>query len=318
MGMMKRLAIYSLTAVLCCAVAPSVAAAQEPLKTVKQLYGEANYEDALAALDKLPSETVRPEVEQYRVLSLTALGRSEEAQKVMEGLIRADPSYALDPSETPPRVREAFSSVRQKLLPGLTRQLYFDARAALDRRDRDQAIAMFEKVIAIIDSAGNAAGSSAELRILADGFLDLSRALPRAGATAPTTTAANASPEPAAPTPSAPPPPAVTGASARPTSAAIAAAGAIVETRPVALNQELPVWQPGDSLSRRGVYNGAVLVRIGTDGKVHSAEITKSVHPTYDSSLLRAARNWRYQPAKRGEVPVPSELTVEVNLRPPQ
>ena len=312
--MMKRLAINSVAAVLCWAVAPSLSAAQEPLQTVKQLYGQANYEDALAALDKLPSETVRPEVEQYRVLSLTALGRSEEAQKVMEGLIRADPSYALDPSETPPRVREAFSSVRQKLLPGLTRQLYFDARAALDRRERDQAIAMFEKVIAIIDSAGNAAGSSAELRILADGFLDLSKALPRSAASS--TVAANGSPEPAAPTPVAPPPAAVTsGASAR---TASSAAAAVVETRPVALNQELPVWQPGDSLSRRGVYSGAVLVRIGTDGKVHSAEITKSVHPTYDSSLLRAARNWRYQPAKRNEIPVPSELTVEVNLRPPQ
>jgi TonB family protein len=305
---------------LCWAVVPSVSAAQEPLQTVKQLYGEANYEDALAALDKLPADTVRPEIEQYRVLSLTALGRSEEAQKVMEGLIRADPSYSLDPSETPPRVREAFTTVRQKLLPGLTRQLYFDARAALDRRERDQAIAMFSKVIAIIDSAGNAAGSSAELRILADGFLDLSRALPVSGAAA-STTAAVTSPEPATPTPTpaAPTPAAPTsGASARAASAAVISAGAVIETRPVALSQELPVWQPGDSLSRRGVYNGAVLVRIGTDGKVHSAEITKSVHPTYDSSLLRAARNWRYQPAKRGEIPVPSELTVEVNLRPPQ
>lgn len=305
---MKRLAIHCL-AVACCAAVPAMSAAQEPLQKVKALYGAAAYEDALAALDSLPTGA-RPEVEQYRVLSLTALGRNEEAQKVMEGLIRADPAYALDPSETPPRVRETFAGVRQKLLPVLTRQMYFDGRAALDRKDRDEAIVLFERLIAILDSAGNAAGSSSELRILADGFLDLARALP--ARTPPPTAPATATASPEAPAP----PVASGDAPAAPTPMPVNTPA--VETRPVALNQELPAWMPGNAVSRRGLYNGSVRVRIGIDGRVQAADIVKSVHPTYDSSLLRAARGWRYEPATRNGTPVMSELTVEVNLRPPQ
>jgi TonB family protein len=61
-----------------------------------------------------------------------------------------------------------------------------------------------------------------------------------------------------------------------------------------------------------------VQVSIGVDGRVANAEIVQSVHPTYDSMLLRAARSWLYQPAKQNNVAVASELLVEVNLRPPQ
>ena len=65
-----------------------------------------------------------------------------------------------------------------------------------------------------------------------------------------------------------------------------------------------------------GKFNGSIKVTIGTDGRVSDVEIVESVHPTYDSMLLRAARSWLYQPAKRNDVPVVSELVVEVNLRP--
>jgi TonB family protein len=245
----------------------------------------------------------RPQaVEQYRVYSLTALGRHEEAQKAMEALVRADPAYVLDPAETPPRVQEAFTKVQQRLLPVVTKELYQEAREALDRKDRDEAIAGFEKLLKIIDGAGAASTSTlSELRVLADGFLDLSRALP-----SPTTAAAGTAEElPVAPT----------AAEAAPPSAPSAVP---VETRPVAIQQELPSWVPTDTLSRRSTFTGAVLVRIGTDGRVESAEIERAVHPTYDSALIRAARQWRYQPATRNGLPITSELTVEITLRPPQ
>ena len=47
-----------------------------------------------------------------------------------------------------------------------------------------------------------------------------------------------------------------------------------------------------------------------------SAEIIKSVHPAYDQALLRAARGWIYEPAKKDGVPIPSEKTVEVSVAP--
>jgi len=238
--------------------------------------------------------------------------------------------------ETPPRVREAFVKVRQRLLPVVTRQLYLDARATLDRKERDEAVKQFENLLKIIDGAGAASASLADLRVLADGFLDLSRALPATTATNATANSEPAEPAVAAALPAAPPPPesgtaatrpaAVTPTSsaartpappvARPPAAAVSASGA--ESRPFALSQELPAWSATDALSRRSTFSGAVTVRIGTDGRVESAEITRTVHPTYDQLLLRAARNWRYQPAMRDGKPVASELTVEVSLRPAQ
>ena len=321
--MMKRLVLMSCAALVLGAAAPAVATAQESVQTVKDLYAAAAYEDALAAVSRLQSDRPRREVEPYRVFSLTALGRHEEAQKAMEALVRADPLYALDPAETPPRVQEAFVKVQQRLLPVVTRQLYLDARAALDEKDRAEAVARFEKLLTIIDGAGGAAGSLGEMRVLAEGFLDLSRALPAAGAPTPEVDATASGAPAAAPAlagtsaAATPDPPARTAA-VPPAATAAATVSDGSESRPFALSQELPSWAPTDALSRRGTFSGAVTVRIGTDGRVASAEITSPVHPTYDAILLRTARDWRYQPAMRDGKPVEAELTVEVTLRPPQ
>ena len=43
----------------------------------------------------------------------------------------------------------------------------------------------------------------------------------------------------------------------------------------------------------------------------------KSVHPAYDQLLLRAAKGWSYEPAKKDGVPIASEKTVEVSVTPP-
>src|SRR5688572_16920448 len=127
---MKRIAVFSWTALLLCAAAGAVVRAQDPVQTVKDLYAAAAYEDALAAVTRLQSNAPQREIEQYRVFSLTALGRTAEAQKAMEAMIHADPSYVLDPAETPPRVQEAFTRVQQRLLPVVTKQLYSEARAS--------------------------------------------------------------------------------------------------------------------------------------------------------------------------------------------
>lgn len=313
---MKRVAVFSWTALLLCAAAGAVVRAQDPVQTVKDLYAAAAYEDALAAVTRLQSDAPQREIEQYRVFSLTALGRTAEAQKAMEAMIQADPSYALDPAETPPRVQEAFTRVQQRMLPVVTKQLYSEARASLDRKDRDEAIEQFEKLLKVIDGAGASAASMGELRVLADGFLGLSRALP-ADAAPSTPAAAPVATTTAPPTVTGPPsssaPPA-----ARASGSAVRAPNTAAETRPVAISQSLPNWFPSDSLSRRSAFSGSVRVNIGVDGRVSSAEIVSSVHPTYDSMLLRAARSWLYQPAKRNDVAVESELVVEVNLRPPQ
>jgi TonB family protein len=281
--------MFSIALILASAAA---ARAQQSVQTVKDLYAAAAYEDALAVVDRLETGG-QPEIEQYRVFTLTALGRKEEAQKVMERLILADPTYVLNPAETPPRVQEAFDAVRQRMLPTVAKQLYLEARASLERKDREEAIARFEKLRNIIDAGGAAAASVGDLRILADGFLDLSRALP---VPAPPPAPTPVVDQPVAEAPQAPP----------------------TETRPVPIKQAMPAWVPPDAAARRGAYTGIVRVLIGPDGRVEGAEITEPSHPLYDAALLRAARAWQYEPATRNGVAIGSELNVEVNLRPPQ
>ena len=280
-------------------ISGSAAGAAESLQAVKALYAAAAYEDALAALNTPGVEGRATELQQYRVFCLLALGRQNEAENAMEVLIAADPLYVFDPMETSPRVQDVFNQRRQQLLPEIAKRTYSDARRALDRKDRGEAIATFERLLTIIDAVKEAPASLSELRVLASGFLDLSRALP-----APARAEA---PAPAAPTPAAPPSPHM---ATRP--------AALVETRPpVALKQTLPPWNPPDPASRRGSFSGAIQVTIDAAGRVTSAEMVRGVHPLYDGALLRAARDWIYEPGRRNDVPTVVDLLVEVNLKPP-
>ena len=70
-------------------------------------------------------------------------------------------------------------------------------------------------------------------------------------------------------------------------------------------------------MSRATEFRGAIRVEISAEGKVVNAEMLKSVHPAYDQSLLRAAKSWLYEPAKKDGVAIPSEKTVEVAVAPP-
>jgi TonB family protein len=303
---MKRIAIVTVgVLVLGAATAAAQDAAQngaqDSVQTVRDLYAAAAYEDALAAVKRMQAERPQREVEQYRLFSLFALGRTDEAQKAMEALISSDPAYVLDPVETPPRVHQAFSETRLRLLPDVARAMYLSARGALDRKERAEAISGFERLLALIDDAGAASPSLDELRILASGFLDLSRALQ--------------APPPAAPAAAAVEPPAESTGAAQPP----AGAGAPpADARPVAIRQDLPAWMPTDSFSRRTTYSGSVRVLVGADGRVISATLVRSIHPSYDPGLLQAARNWVYEPERSQGAAVEAEITVEVNLRPPQ
>jgi hypothetical protein len=119
-----------------------------------------------------------------------------------------------------------------------------------------------------------------ELRLLASGFLDLSKAMP----------AAPASP----PAPSPPP---------------------LEITSPVPVKQDLPAWVPPDPSSHRE-FRGAIRVFISDAGRVTGAELSQGIHPVYDRLLLQAARAWEYQPALKNGAPIPSEKVIEVVLKP--
>ncbi len=267
-------------------IAATSAFADDTLQRLKDLYAAAAYEDALAVVTRPEGADVRPELEQYRVFCLVALGRASEAERIVEDLISANPGYRPDASEASPRIQELFSKVRRRIGPSLVKTMYVDAKAALERKDRDAAIVEFEQMLKLADDPDVREDSTvAELRLLGSGFLDLSRALP-------------AKPKPTeAPVPVAPATPPVV-------------------TPPVAIRENLPPWIPTDATSQFVEFRGAVRVRIDADGKVVSAEMAAPVHPSYDRLLLAAAKDWVYQPAKTNGTPVPSEKVVQVVLKP--
>lgn len=264
-------------------------ASQDPLRAVRELYASAAYEDALSAVGKFDVADPSPEAEQYRVFCLVALGRVAEADQAVERLLTARPEYRPDPAEASPRIQALFTQVRQRMGPALLKRMYQRARAAMERKDRDTAVAEFEAMLRMADDPDvRADPATAELKELGSGFLELSRAMP--GKT------------PAVP---------------------LASPGALpvprlsVMTPPVVIQQRLPRWIP-DPASRSKQFTGAVRVQISPEGKVVSAEIVRSLHPGYDQLLLRAARDWLYYPGKRDGVDIASEKTVEVSLLPPK
>jgi TonB family protein len=61
---------------------------------------------------------------------------------------------------------------------------------------------------------------------------------------------------------------------------------------------------------------GAVLVEciVGTDGKVTSPTVARSLDPDLDKEALEAARQWRFEPGTRDGVPVPIWITIELTF----
>lgn len=276
--------------------ASTYAEQQQTLQYVKDLYAQAAYEDALGALSTLPATEPSTEVARYRAACLLALGRTEDAQKTVEDVVAAHPEYSPDPGDTSPRVVELFRAARLVRVPQTVRAMYLEAKGAVQREEFDRAVERLEGLIRLVDDPVFAEDETiADLKMLAGGFLDLLR-LKRAEAAEKAKAAEKAEPSEKAEAP---------GTEVKPP----------VITPAAAIDQQLPGWVPPAGLGQ-WEFSGAVRVTIGPDGSVVDARIEKPVHPTYDQRLLAAARSWRYQPARRDGVPIPSELTVQVLLKP--
>jgi hypothetical protein len=273
----------------------SPAAAQDTLQHLKDLYASAAYEDALAVVTRLDAVETDPRVDQYRVFCLVALGRSADAERAVENVLKERPEYRPDATEVSPRIQELFSTVRRRIGPALVKSIYIDGKAALDRKDREGAIDRFEAMLRLADDPDvKEEPGISELRFLGAGFLDLSRAL-----------APKPAPAPALPVSSSEHPATLTPLAVRP-----------AITPPVAIRESVPRWTPTDPASRTGEFRGAIRVRIDAEGRVLGAEIIEPIHPLYDGLLLEAVKDWAYQPARTNGVAVPSEKVVQVVLKP--
>jgi len=287
-----RASVAAALAVILCLVGVIQLNASEELTRAKELYRAASYDEALSLLDTiLPSagadEAV--EVHQFRVLCLVALDRKEDAKQAMTALIIASPHYQLSDEDASPRVRSLFAEVRRSVMPTVVQRAYAEAKTAFERKD-PTATAQFDRVLTLLKDPDVARDPSlVDLVTVVNGFRDLSAA---------------AAPAPA---PALTPPAPVTAATvSRPTpSSAIAAMVA-----PVAISQLLPPMTLPDPRE----WDGEVEVTVNAAGKVTAARMTKSIHPAYDSAVLRAAKSWTYKPATRDGVPTSMIKLVNIHI----
>jgi hypothetical protein len=272
-------------------------AAQDSLTMARDLYASAAYEDALAVLNRLRNSDHSVDdgraIEQYRAFCLLALGRADEAERAIEAVVAAQPSYHPSESEVSPRLRSLFAEVRRRMLPTIIQDRYSQAKAAYDRKEYAAAAQGFKVTLEMMadPDLGGAANQAplSDLRTLAQGFHELS--------------AKAAAPPPPTPTPQ---------LVVQQPIVRIYSADDVNVVPPLALRQVFPPFParmvpPGQ---------GVVEVVVDETGIVETASLRQPVNPQYDAIVLGAARTWLYKPATLDGVPVKYRKMIQVVLRP--
>ena len=208
----------------------------------------------------------------------------------------ADPFYDPGP-DVPPRIRSTFTDARRRVLPRLARTMYLDAKATFDNKAYAEAIPKFEEVRRLsAHPDGKGDPDLVDLITVADGFLELSRA---------------AMPKPAPPEP----PPAEAAIKPAPSAPAPPADAALLP--PIAIRQDMPAWTQAVAGPQFNIeLRGSIELEIDAAGTVVTARMIAPVHAAYDKLLMEAARNWKYEPARRGGDAIAATKRVDFVLRP--
>jgi len=304
---MKRVAILVVLS-----LAGPAAAQDDTLRAARDLYASAAYEEALSELTRFagtPAPALAREMAAYRAFCLMALGRTAEAETIAESLVREDPTLSIDRyRDVSPRIAAMFASVRMRVLPQLIRDEYRTARSLAVARapDAGSRLNHVRELLAEAQEIGAWDETLADLRVLVDGFLELSRASAPAAPPAAATRAAATGERPA--TSLAPGPP-----SAPTTTASAGDAGVVA---PIVISQPPPQVPPGLlDLVKRLRRTGTIDVVIDERGTVEDVIVKQSVNSAYDALIVAAARTWKYRPALKDGVPVKFVKTVAINVK---
>jgi TonB family protein len=305
---------------------PDELIAQQSLTTARQLYGSAEYKDALSMLDSLlktnPTPQDRQTIDLYRTFCLVALGSMNEATAGVDAMITRDPLYHPNLDEVPPRLRTLFRDARVRLLPGIIQQRYLAAKAAFDRNDLRVATEGFTQLlIALADpDIASAARQAplADIKTLATGFNELAirtlapPPIPQVASTPSASGPPTVSPSrpPVALPVAAPPAAALQSKGVSGSGIYTSATPGIVE--PAVIRQTLPQYEGLLRFPKRGV----VEVVIDETGGVQSASMIESVDPGYNRTVLSAAKAWTYRPARLNGTPVKFRKRIEINVSP--
>jgi TonB family protein len=282
-------------------------AAQDSLSAARDLYAGAAYEDALLLLNRLraagPKSDEVGAIEQYRAFCYLALGRAADAEQAIEALVQAQPLYQPSGTDLSPRLRNAFSDVRRRVLPAIVHQKYAEAKTAYDRKEWANAATRFKQVLDVLNDPDVVPVVSlpplSDMKTLATGFYDLSAV------------AAAPPPPPPPPPPPVEPPPAPPVVAGPPRIYAVGDPGVVP---PVAFRQFLPPF-PLVNPGAPGPKQGSLEVVIDENGVVESAVMKVPLNATYDRQALQAARTWQYKPATLNGTPVKFRKVVQVAVQ---
>ena len=279
--------------------------AQEPsappsdLANARALYAAASYDEALSHLTTITDPALAAQVEQYRALCFLALGRTDEAERALERIVLSKPMYKVTDADVSPRLVTLFAEVRKRALPGVAKKIFADGRAAFLGKSFAESRDRFTALLALLKEDELASQhDTADLQLLADGFLRLSEA-------------ALEPPKPAAPPP---PPPAEPAAPARPVPPTIYTVDDKDVTPPGDIERRLPAWDASNPVIAASARRGILEVVINEKGGVESAVLRAPVSPHYDEKLLDAAKKWRFRPATKDGKPVKFRRLFAISL----
>jgi TonB family protein len=296
------------------------AAAQDHLAAAKDLYESAAYEEALSTLSRLSdSEISAPGVarraDEYRAFCLFALGRTAEAESAVESLIRREPLVELNTADASPRLVAMFEGVRKRILPAVIRDRYRTVRGLLDDKLYRAAEPRLAEIQLLLESAartGSVDQGLADLQVLVDGFLTLSRAQAEPPAPAPGAAITAAATAPRAESTATEPARSSSAAGGRRVFGAMDAD----VTPPVPIVQRTPAI-PSELRAIARTLGRQMLLTLTIDeaGDVLRVDVQGSVNPSYDDLLVRAASGWKYKPAIHNGVPVRYQKTVVIDVQ---
>ena len=142
----------------------------DTLVKAKALYAEASYDEALVAL----KGDEGAEAYQYRALCFLALGKPQDAERAIESLINVNPTFAVSDADLPPRLVTLFSQTRKRVMPGVVKRLFTEARADFQARNMVTAREKFEKVQTLTrDPVMADAPDAVDLQLLVASYIDI-------------------------------------------------------------------------------------------------------------------------------------------------
>jgi tetratricopeptide (TPR) repeat protein len=279
-------------------------AADDALARAKDLYTAAAYDEALAALNDYHSTSPQAvEADEYRAFCLLALGKLEDATKVIEQIVTLNPSFHPSDAQASPRTQEQFRNVRRRALPKIARQSYTEAKAAFSRSDFDLAAKQFERVVVLLADADVAdSGDLADLRLLSKEFGELIQKQLALAAPRPAPAARSVPADPSVP------------AKEPPEADRIYGIEDSDVTPPSPISQAMPPWHP-TSLQTE-TWESALTIVVDEAGNVASIHFTGALWPPYETMLRQNVGRWKYRPALKNGRPVKYRKTIAIRLQP--